>query len=154
MHCSPPGSSVHQILQGKHTGVGCHCLLQGIFPNQGSKPDIPHCRQILYHLSHQGSPRYLHVNTLTDCLPVLHFYAQLGRIFIPQHLGHPMFYHITLPTRQRAKACLPMSTHTDHVTIFHSRSVLALYCCIMTSSTHVLKGTSASFPTVCRHAVV
>ena len=28
---SPPGSSVHGILQGKNTGVGCHSLLQGIF---------------------------------------------------------------------------------------------------------------------------
>ena len=44
---------------GKNTGVGCHALLQGIFPTQGSNPDFPHCRWILYHLSHQGSPRIL-----------------------------------------------------------------------------------------------
>ena len=31
-------------------------LLQGIFPTQGSKPGLPHCRQILYHLNHKGSP--------------------------------------------------------------------------------------------------
>ena len=31
-------------------------LLQGIFPIQGSKPGLPHCRQILYQLSYQGSP--------------------------------------------------------------------------------------------------
>ena len=43
--------------QGKNTGVGCHSLLQGIFPTQGSNPGLPHCRWILYHLSHQGSPR-------------------------------------------------------------------------------------------------
>ena len=36
------------------TGVGNHSLLQGIFPTQGSNP---HCRRILYHLSHQGSLR-------------------------------------------------------------------------------------------------
>ena len=41
---------------GKNTGVGCHALLQGIFPTQGSNPGFPHCRQILYHLSHQGRP--------------------------------------------------------------------------------------------------
>ena len=40
---------------GKNTGVGCHALLQGIFPTQGSHPGLPHCRQILYQLSHQGS---------------------------------------------------------------------------------------------------
>ena len=37
---------------GKSTGVGCHFLLQGIFPTQGSNPDLPHCRQILYCLRH------------------------------------------------------------------------------------------------------
>ena len=41
---------------GKNTGVGCHALLQGVFPTQGSYPGLLHCRQILYHLSHQGSP--------------------------------------------------------------------------------------------------
>ena len=40
---------------GKSTGVGCHFLLQGIFPTQGSNPGLLHCRQTLYHLSHQGS---------------------------------------------------------------------------------------------------
>jgi len=41
---------------GKNTGVGSHSLLQGIFPTQGSNPGLPHCRQILYHPSHQQSP--------------------------------------------------------------------------------------------------
>ena len=40
---------------GKSTGVGCHFLLQGIFPTQGSNPGLPHCRQMLYCLSHQES---------------------------------------------------------------------------------------------------
>ena len=34
MDHSLPGSSVHQIFPGKNTGVGCHALLQGIFPTQ------------------------------------------------------------------------------------------------------------------------
>ena len=41
---------------GKSTGVGCHFLLQGIFPTQGSNPGLPHCRQTLYPLSHQEAP--------------------------------------------------------------------------------------------------
>ena len=41
---------------GQNTGVGSHFLLQGIFPIQGLNPGLLHCRQILYHLSHQGSP--------------------------------------------------------------------------------------------------
>ena len=44
---------------GKNTGVGCHALLRGIFPTQGSNPGLPHCRRILHQLSHQGSPRIL-----------------------------------------------------------------------------------------------
>ena len=51
---SPPGSSVHGDFPGKNTGVGCHALLQGIFPTQGSNPGLLHCRWILYHLGHQG----------------------------------------------------------------------------------------------------
>ena len=52
---SPLGSSVHGDSPGKNTGVGCHALLQGIFPTQGSNTDLPHCRWILYHLSPQNA---------------------------------------------------------------------------------------------------
>ena len=45
----------------KSTGAGCHFLLQGIFPTQGSNHSIPHCRQTLYHLSHQGSEGLLYM---------------------------------------------------------------------------------------------
>ena len=38
---------------GQNPGVGCLSLLQGIFPTQGSNPGLPHCRRILYRLSHQ-----------------------------------------------------------------------------------------------------
>ena len=44
---------------GQNTGVGSLSLLQGIFPTQGSIPGLPHCRQILYQLSHKQSPRIL-----------------------------------------------------------------------------------------------
>ena len=37
---------------GKNTGMGCHFLLQGIFPTQGSNLGLLHCRQILYRLSY------------------------------------------------------------------------------------------------------
>ena len=40
---------------GKNTDVGCHSLLQDIFLTQGLNPGLLHCRQILYHLSFQGS---------------------------------------------------------------------------------------------------
>ena len=38
--CSLPGSPVHGESPGKNTGVGCHALLQGIFPTQGSNPGL------------------------------------------------------------------------------------------------------------------
>ena len=44
---------------GQNTGVSSLSLLQGIFPTQGSIPGLPHCRWILYQLSHHGSQRIL-----------------------------------------------------------------------------------------------
>ena len=44
---------------GQNTGVGSFSLLQGIFPTQGWDPGLPHCRRILYQLSHKGSSRIL-----------------------------------------------------------------------------------------------
>ena len=41
---------------GQNTGVGSCSLVEGNFPTQGSNPGLLHHRQILYHLSHQGSP--------------------------------------------------------------------------------------------------
>ena len=57
MDCSLLGSSVHGIVQERIPGVGSHSLLQGIFPTLGLSPGLLPCRQILYHLSHQGSHR-------------------------------------------------------------------------------------------------
>ena len=53
MDYSPPGSPVHGS-PGKNTRVGSHSLHQGIFPIQRSNLGVLHCKQILYHLSHQG----------------------------------------------------------------------------------------------------
>ena len=49
---------------GKNTGVSCHFLLQEIFPIQGLNLGLPHCRQMLYHMSHQGSQRKLSAEEL------------------------------------------------------------------------------------------
>ena len=67
MDCSPPGSSVHGDSPGKNSGVGYHTLLQGILPTQGWEPGLLHCRQILYHLSHQGSPVII-IGNVIKCL--------------------------------------------------------------------------------------
>ena len=43
----------------QNTRVGSLSFLLGIFPTQGFNPGLPHCRRILYQLSHKGSPRIL-----------------------------------------------------------------------------------------------
>ena len=56
--CSSPVSSVHGTLQARILEwVARHSLLQGISPTQGSNLGLLHCRQILYHVNHQGSPK-------------------------------------------------------------------------------------------------
>ena len=59
MNCSPPGSSVHGDSPGKNTGVGCHPLLQGIFPTQGLNPrllSLLHQQAVSLPLAPPGKP--------------------------------------------------------------------------------------------------
>ena len=53
-HPAPPSMGFSR--QEYWSGVAMSFFLQGIFPTQGSNPGLPHCRQALYPLSHQGSP--------------------------------------------------------------------------------------------------
>ena len=55
MGCSPPGSSARGIFQARILEWVAISFSGGIFPTQGLNPGLPHCRQTLYHLSHQGS---------------------------------------------------------------------------------------------------
>ena len=71
-----PGSSVHGDSPGKNTGVGCHALLQGVFPMQGSNLGLPHGGRILYHLSTREACTLLYDCTvvwlpfLCPCIPL------------------------------------------------------------------------------------
>ena len=56
---APPWPIQSMNSLGHNIGMGSLSLLQRIFPTQGSKPGLPHCGQILYQLSHKGSPRVL-----------------------------------------------------------------------------------------------
>ena len=61
--CDPTDCSPLRLLcpgdfPGKNIGVGCHFLLQGIFLTQRLNLNLPHCRQILYYLSQQGSSQF------------------------------------------------------------------------------------------------
>ena len=67
MDCGPSRLLCPWDFPGKNTEVGCHFLLQRIFLTQGSNSDLLHCRQILYHLSHQESGLTVVHNTTTMC---------------------------------------------------------------------------------------
>ena len=71
---------------GRNTGVGCHFLLQGIFPTQGLNLGLLHCRQMLYHLSHQGSPcNVCNLPQIIFLSSSWDFLAYLGRKSFSQH---------------------------------------------------------------------
>ena len=76
---SLPASSVHEILQARilESGMDHHSLLQGILLTQGSNPGLLHCQQILYHLSHQGSP------TISQSLPK---FMSIESVMLSNHL--------------------------------------------------------------------
>ena len=52
----PPRLLCEWNFPGRNTGVGCHVLLPGISPTQGSNVGLLHCKQILHHLSRLGRP--------------------------------------------------------------------------------------------------
>ena len=82
MDCTLPGSSVHRDSSGKNTGVGCHALLQGIFPTQGSNPGLLRCRQFLYWSKLPGKPKNTGVGSL----------SLLQGIFLTQELNQGLLH--------------------------------------------------------------
>ena len=68
---------------GQNTGVGNLSLLRGTFPTQKSNPGLPHCRRILYQLSHEGSPLHTLLNSFIPN-PVLN---REGTLTIPFYRG-------------------------------------------------------------------
>ena len=71
MDCGPPASSVQWISQARILEWVDISFSRGIFQTQGLKPSLLRYRQILYHLSHQGSPGLvwgLNKKVLRTCL--------------------------------------------------------------------------------------
>ena len=81
---------------GKSSGVGCHFLLQGIFPTQGSNPGLLHCRQTLSRLSHQRS-QISHVesqiffSTAVKMVPVAYSYDFIDIRIVLMSPGRHLF---------------------------------------------------------------
>ena len=74
MKHSPPGSSVHGDFPGKNTVVGCHALLQGIVPTQGSNPFLQHCRKILTN----WATRKAHITLEMSSIANVGFYREIN----------------------------------------------------------------------------
>ena len=80
-------------------GMCCHFLLQGLFLTQGLNPGLLHCRQILYCMSHQGSPSshmgvlniYFPINLVTQSCPTLCDHMDCTTPGLPVHHQLPMF---------------------------------------------------------------
>ena len=87
MDCSPTRLFSPWDFPGNNTGVGCHALLQGIFPTQGSNLGLLHCRWILYCLSHQV--RYLKrsIYIYTYIYTHIHMYIYI-------HIHKHLYIHI------------------------------------------------------------
>ena len=84
-------------LPGKNIGVGSHSLLQGIFLTRGLNLGLSHCRQSLYHLSHQGSLIYFthSINNVYILIPVSQFIPTLKLILAMKiHREKAKFYLI------------------------------------------------------------
>ena len=87
MDCSPPGSSVHAWMSPRmNTGVGCHFLLQGIFPNPGIDPCLLHCQADSSPLNHLGSSctaRWILNHWITREVPLCaHFSNEESNVYL------------------------------------------------------------------------
>ena len=90
--CSPSGSFVHGDSPGKNTGVGCHTLLQGIFPTQELNQGLLHCRWTLYFTS-WGNTEALFITLIT--VPHLFPHHQLPYPFVLLLLFSQNTYFLT-----------------------------------------------------------
>ena len=93
---------------GQNTGVGSLFLLQGIFPTWGLNLGLPHCRQILYQLSHKGSP-ILKKNCLLFCPLTEH--REACSEFLRMIPGHKVY--VALLTYKSDAFCLELFIYSS-----------------------------------------
>ena len=106
---------------GKNTEMGCHSFFQGIFLTQGSNPDRPHCRQILYRLSPQyrlqyGDKRHWMGRRKAEICPALSQHISFnssGLVFshlYNEEIGLQLFYLRKVKTTPSVAICCPFLT--------------------------------------------
>jgi len=144
--------TVHGILQGRLLEwVAFPLLLQGIFPTQGLNPGLPHCRQILYQLSHKGSPgipewvAYPFSSRSSSLRNWTGVSCIVGRFFLPTELSvKPQFLSYTHPTFPSVLCC------SDNRTRNHLKSIN--YCTWLSRASFCLvPGWSTRAHSKCRY---
>ena len=117
--CSRPGSSLHRILQ--YSGLRSHSLFQGILQTQGLNPGLPCCRQILYHLSHQGSHTHTHTQTHTHMCIHTHTHIEMHALTHTCTHRHTRT-HTCTHTETHTCTHAHIDTHTDIHTHVHTHT--------------------------------
>ena len=114
---------------GQNTGVSSLSLLQRIFPTQGSNPGLPHCRQILYQLSHQGSPKkvlnshaHTHRLTHTEKHAEMHTHTDICTQTYAHRDTHRRIYIDTHIAQTYAQRHTHVRTHPHTHTHTHTQS--------------------------------
>ena len=115
--CSFPRQTIQY--HSKDTGVGCHFLLQGIFPTQGSNSGLPRCRRTLYRLSQQVLD-IRQAKVLAQALMGLSFIS----ISVSGSPFHPSCCDV----------CTSLSPHLSHCRLIRPGLPTYLFCYLMSSS--------------------
>ena len=102
----------------KNTGVGCHALLQRIFPSQRLNPGLLICRRILYRLSHQGRPTYT-LLSLVQSLSCVQLFATPWTTAHQASLSFTNFW--SLPKPMTIEAVMP----SNHLILCHPLLLLS-----------------------------
>ena len=99
---------------GQNTGMSSLSLLQGIFLTHGSNPSLPHCRWILYQLSHKGKePQSFSKQIQHDCFPTGKELGRRKAVMAPQLI--PMCPHVLIPVKQQQ--CLQISVSCPNIEV-------------------------------------
>ena len=138
MNCSLPGSSAHGILQARILEwvavPSSRGSSQPTDRTQGSNPSLPHWRQILYHLGHQGSPLYyLQFSLVAQSCPTLCDPMDCSMAGLPVHhqLPEPTQTHVhqvsnaIQPSHPLSSLLLPPSIFPS-IRVFSNESVLLI----------------------------
>ena len=142
--CDLMDYTVHGVLQARILEQVTFPFSGGIFPTQGSNPGLPHCRRILYQLSHKGSPRILEwvAYPFSSCSLVI---STLPFSFVPTTVS-PLFYlNCTLEFSARRK--------TRRIMKLNSRLSKLIFHYILTCTWNAILNTF-SFPKVIRKFIV